>query len=147
MAALAARGDAVEGGIWSRALDPAVDGTAGRVEARAGAGSALRVRVEAERLEALPRVLARVRRVFDLGHDPEALVRDLGSDPVLGPRVAARPGLRLPGRWVLDDDAVVPADRWPDPDTETLAEGWRPWRAYAALYLTIDEERPDAKRA
>lgn len=147
MAALSDRGDRVERGVWSRMLDAAVDGTAGRVEVQAGRGNALRVRVEAERLEALPRVLARVRRVFDLGHDPEALMRDLGKDPVLGPGVAARPGLRLPGPWVLDDDAVVAADRWPDPATETLAEGWRPWRAYAALYLKMDEERPDAKRA
>ena len=147
LAALAARGDTVEGGVWSRELDRDEDGTAGRVEARAGRGHALQVRVEADRLEALPRVLARVRRVFDLGHDPEALMRDLGKDPVLGPRVAAQPGLRLPGPWVLDDGAVAPADRWPHPETEALAEGWRPWRAYAALYLTIEEERPDAKRA
>lgn len=147
MAALAARGDAVEAGVWSRALDAGIDGTSGRVEVQAGKGPALQVRVEAERLEALPRVLARVRRVFDLGHDPDALMRDLGEDPVLGPRVAARPGLRLPGLWMLDDDAVAPADRWPDPQTEALAESWRPWRAYAALYLKIDEERPDAKRA
>jgi AraC family transcriptional regulator of adaptative response / DNA-3-methyladenine glycosylase II len=147
MAALSDRGDRVERGVWSRMLDAAVDGTAGRVEVQAGRGNALRVRVEAERLEALPRVLARVRRVFDLGHDPEALMRDLGKDPVLGPSVTARPGLRLPGSWVLDDDAVAPADRWPDPATESLAEGWRPWRAYAALYLTINEESPHAKRA
>ena len=147
MAALAERGDMVEGGIWSRALDREADGTTGRVEARAGRGNALRVRVEADRLDALPRVLARVRRVFDLGHDPEALMRDLGKDPVLGPRVAARPGLRLPGSWVLDDGAVAPADRWLDPDTEALAENWRPWRAYAALYLTMDEETDHAKCA
>lgn len=147
MAALADRGDRVEGGVWSRALDTTIDGTSGRVEVQAGSGPALRVRVEAERLEAMPRVLARVQRVFDLGHDPEALMRDLGGDPMLGPRVMARPGLRLPGVWVLDDGAMAPADRWPDPDSEALAEGWRPWRAYAALYLKMDEERPDAKRA
>lgn len=147
LAALAGRGDTVEGRLWSRALDAGTDGTAGRVEVRAGSGNALRARVEADRLEALPRVLARVRRVFDLGHDPEALMRDLGQDPALGPAVAARPGLRLPGPWVLDDATEALADRWHDPETEALAEGWRPWRAYAALYLKVDEERLHANRA
>jgi AraC family transcriptional regulator of adaptative response / DNA-3-methyladenine glycosylase II len=81
-------------------------------------------------------VLARVRRVFDLSADPEAIARDLSADPVLRPLVAARPGLRLPGFWT-DSGDEPPSDRL-DPAEEGLvrrAEQWRPWRAYGALHL------------
>jgi AraC family transcriptional regulator of adaptative response / DNA-3-methyladenine glycosylase II len=50
-------------------------------------------------LKALPTVIARVRRVFDLAADPVAIGGHLSRDPVLAPLVAARPGLRVPGAW------------------------------------------------
>jgi AraC family transcriptional regulator of adaptative response / DNA-3-methyladenine glycosylase II len=40
-----------------------------------------------------------VRRVFDLDHDPAALAAAVGGDPVLGPRLAHAPGIRVPGTW------------------------------------------------
>ena len=40
-----------------------------------------------------------VRRVFDLDHDPAALAAAVGRDPLLGPRVARAPGIRVPGAW------------------------------------------------
>jgi AraC family transcriptional regulator of adaptative response / DNA-3-methyladenine glycosylase II len=95
------------------------------------------VRVEASDLRALPGVLARVRRVFDLSADPEAIARDLSADPVLAPLVTARPGLRLPGDWV-DTGEAPPNDRLPEDFDARLtgrAEMWRPWRAYGALHL------------
>jgi AraC family transcriptional regulator of adaptative response / DNA-3-methyladenine glycosylase II len=51
------------------------------------------------RLSALPTIIARVRRVFDLAADPQAVNAQLGEDPILAPLVAARPGLRVPGAW------------------------------------------------
>ncbi len=39
---------------------------------------------------------ARVRRMFDLDSDPAAIARHFAGDPLLGPLVAANPGLRLP---------------------------------------------------
>jgi AraC family transcriptional regulator of adaptative response / DNA-3-methyladenine glycosylase II len=39
----------------------------------------------------------RLRRLFDLDADPVAVVAVLGDEPVLGPLVQARPGLRVPG--------------------------------------------------
>src|SRR5712692_10431217 len=48
---------------------------------------------------ALPQIVARVRRVFDLAADPDAIGAHLSLDPVLAPLVAARPGLRVPGAW------------------------------------------------
>jgi AraC family transcriptional regulator of adaptative response / DNA-3-methyladenine glycosylase II len=45
----------------------------------------------------LAQAVATVRRLLDLDADPVAIDDDLGADPVLGPLVAARPGLRVPG--------------------------------------------------
>ena len=59
----------------------------------------LSVTLRFPRLVALPAILSRVRRVFDLTADPLAIADHLGRDPALAPRVAARPGLRVPGAW------------------------------------------------
>ncbi|MFZ9628548.1 MAG: AlkA N-terminal domain-containing protein [Ilumatobacteraceae bacterium] len=45
----------------------------------------------------LPAAVQRTRRLFDLDADPSAITGHLGTDPLLGPLVAARPGLRSPG--------------------------------------------------
>ena len=45
------------------------------------------------------RIIARLRRVFDLAADPELIGAHLAEDPDLAPLVAARPGLRVPGAW------------------------------------------------
>jgi AraC family transcriptional regulator of adaptative response / DNA-3-methyladenine glycosylase II len=50
-------------------------------------------------ISALPQIIARVRRVFDLSADPEMIGAHLSADPALAPLVAARPGLRVPGAW------------------------------------------------
>jgi AraC family transcriptional regulator, regulatory protein of adaptative response / DNA-3-methyladenine glycosylase II len=47
----------------------------------------------------LPAIVARVRRLFDLGADIETIDEHLSGDPVLAPLVAQRPGLRAPGGW------------------------------------------------
>jgi AraC family transcriptional regulator of adaptative response / DNA-3-methyladenine glycosylase II len=45
----------------------------------------------------LPVAVERCRRLLDLDADPLAVVDALGSDPVVGPLVLKRPGLRVPG--------------------------------------------------
>jgi AraC family transcriptional regulator of adaptative response / DNA-3-methyladenine glycosylase II len=50
-------------------------------------------------MAALPSIIARVRRVFDLAADPDTIGAHLALDPMLAPLVAARPGLRVPGAW------------------------------------------------
>ncbi len=50
-------------------------------------------------LRALPAIVARIRRMFDLGADVTAIGAHLARDPLLAPLVAARPGLRIPGCW------------------------------------------------
>jgi AraC family transcriptional regulator of adaptative response / DNA-3-methyladenine glycosylase II len=144
IAALAARGDTVADGRWTRGLDPAVDGASGSVGVERGAAGRLAVTVETSDLRALPGVLARVRRVFDLSADPEAIGRDLSTDPLLAPLVKARPGLRLAGDWI-DDGETAPSDRAPKDwgaAMLTRAESWRPWRAYAAAHLKIADLLP-----
>ena len=39
------------------------------------------------------------RRVFDLAADPQRIGAELATDPLVGPLVRARPGLRIPGAW------------------------------------------------
>ena len=160
LAALTARGDAVEGCRWSRPLTKSADGADGAVTVEPTEAGRVSVCVEADDLRALPGVLARVRRVFDLSADPEAIGRDLSADPLLRPLVARRPGLRLPGSWVVPDQVRddkgehAPSDRLDDETLTTRAEVWRPWRAYGALHLALAGiggnqlmESDDAKRA
>jgi AraC family transcriptional regulator of adaptative response / DNA-3-methyladenine glycosylase II len=62
-------------------------------------GTALRATIRFPELSALPKVIARLRRVFDLGADTHAIAAHLAQDPTLAPLVKARPGLRVPGAW------------------------------------------------
>jgi AraC family transcriptional regulator of adaptative response / DNA-3-methyladenine glycosylase II len=57
------------------------------------------VTVRFPNMAALPTIIARVRRVFDLAADPDAIGAHLALDPILAPLVMARPGLRVPGAW------------------------------------------------
>src|SRR4051794_9262303 len=75
-------------------------GTASGVLCVAPAGrNRLHVTVRFPNMAALPTIIARVRRVFDLAADPDTIGAHLSQDPVLAPRVRARPGLRVPGAW------------------------------------------------
>jgi AraC family transcriptional regulator of adaptative response / DNA-3-methyladenine glycosylase II len=128
----------VEGGRYERSL--AIADTVGviRVEHDA-AKSRLNVTVRFPKISALPAIIARVRRVFDLSADPTAIGEHLAKDPALAPLVAARPGLRVPGAWdgfelairaILGQQITVVAARglagklvaaYGDPLPETLA--------------------------
>jgi AraC family transcriptional regulator, regulatory protein of adaptative response / DNA-3-methyladenine glycosylase II len=59
----------------------------------------LRVAARLDDVGVLPLILPRVRRVFDLDADPEAIAQCLSRDPLLAPLLGQRPGLRLPGAW------------------------------------------------
>jgi AraC family transcriptional regulator, regulatory protein of adaptative response / DNA-3-methyladenine glycosylase II len=76
-----------------------LDGLQGTVAVEPADGNALRATVRFPKLSALPAIIARLRRVFDLGADPVAIAGHLAKDPVLAPLVEARPGLRVPGAW------------------------------------------------
>jgi AraC family transcriptional regulator, regulatory protein of adaptative response / DNA-3-methyladenine glycosylase II len=57
------------------------------------------VRVQFDDPRALFFIVERIRTMFDLNADWAAIVRGLQTDPVLAPRIASHPGLRVPGCW------------------------------------------------
>jgi AraC family transcriptional regulator of adaptative response / DNA-3-methyladenine glycosylase II len=59
------------------------------------------------------------RRVFDTSADPALTMSALRTDPLLGPCVERRPGLRIPGEWDAFECAVRIILREED-DTQTL---------------------------
>ncbi|MFE9254372.1 DNA-3-methyladenine glycosylase 2 family protein [Streptomyces sp. NPDC006879] len=61
------------------------------------AGPWLDARLHLRDLRDLTMAVQRVRRLFDLDADPQAVAERLGTDPRLVPLIAARPGLRSPG--------------------------------------------------
>ena len=106
----------VEGDTYARTIG--FGGMQGTVSVRPGSGDGLEASVRFANLGALPNIIARLRRVFDLSAEPEAIGQHLAKDPALAPLVAARPGLRLPGAWdgfelairaVLGQQITVPA--------------------------------------
>ena len=82
---------------YARTLN--VDGATGAVVVAPGGGDFLVAEIRFPKLKALPAVIARIRRVFDLTADPALIEAHLSRDPALAPLVAARPGLRAPGAW------------------------------------------------
>jgi len=60
---------------------------------------ALRARIQFGDPRALFFIVERIRALFDLNADWAAIVKRLGTDPVLAARLRAQPGLRVPGCW------------------------------------------------
>lgn len=88
----------VEPRRYARTLQ--IDGASGVVIVTPRPGDdALTAEIHFAKLQALPAVIARIRRVFDLTADPTLIGAHLSQDPTLAPMVAARPGLRAPGAW------------------------------------------------
>jgi AraC family transcriptional regulator of adaptative response / DNA-3-methyladenine glycosylase II len=88
----------VEGGRYSRTFE--WNGQVGSVEVgHDAAGRALHVAVEHADPQGIYDALRRVRQMFDVDADPEAIRKHLRSDSLLRGRVRAAPGLRLPGIW------------------------------------------------
>jgi AraC family transcriptional regulator, regulatory protein of adaptative response / DNA-3-methyladenine glycosylase II len=160
LTALAARREAdetIEAGVWKRKIS--LNGAIGTVDVAMGeaAQGALRATIRFPVVAALPAIVRRIRRVFDLSADPIVIGKQLSDDALLAPLVRKRPGLRVPGHW--DDapdlgDDTAPYDAL-DPtsglraalarltgkgtvsvrELRVRAERWRPWRAYAVAHL------------
>ena len=60
---------------------------------------ALQLRVAGAPPAALLQLSSIARRVFDLSADPARIRSELAADPLIGPLVKQRPGLRIPGVW------------------------------------------------
>jgi AraC family transcriptional regulator of adaptative response / DNA-3-methyladenine glycosylase II len=125
-------GDAVLRFLAARAIpgvEVVVDGTYRRTLALPRGPAVLAARPHAAGVELDARcaeasdvaeAAARTRHLFGLDQDPAAVAAALGADAVLGPLVAARPGLRVPGaadgfeiavRAVLGQQITVAAAR------------------------------------
>ena len=61
--------------------------------------AALRVEVAITLLPVLTPLLARLRRLFDLDANPQAIAEHLSGDPRLSASLSRRPGLRVPGAF------------------------------------------------
>ena len=69
--------------------------------------AALRVRVSSSLGAHLLDVVSGVRRLFDVDAPTSVIDAQLGKDPVLGERIQATPGLRVPGAFDHFETAVV----------------------------------------
>lgn len=90
--------EVVERGIYRRTVE--IGGFVGSVEVvHLPQRQALGVTIRFPNVKSLPAIVARIRRVFDLGADIQTIDAHLSLDPRLAPLVAQRPGLRAPGGW------------------------------------------------
>lgn len=95
----------VADGVYSRTIE--LDGAVGTLHVTdAPDEAALRATIQFPQLKSLPQIIARIRAMFDLNADINAISAALAQDPVLAPLVAARPGLRVPGAWCRFELAV-----------------------------------------
>ncbi len=77
---------------------PAQDRVSGKTSSRTRTDT-LELELSASLLPVLVPLLARLRRLFDLDAEPQAIAGHLAEDPALEPLVARRPGLRVPGAF------------------------------------------------
>lgn len=86
--------ESVEDGAYARTLRLAHGTGTARVRP---AGGHLECTLRLTDLRDLGSAVSRLRRLFDLDADPDAVDEVLGADPLLAVSVAAVPGIRLPG--------------------------------------------------
>ena len=90
--------EVVENGSYLRTIG--MDGFTGSVQVtHLPERQSLCVTIRFPRVQSLPAIISRVRRLFDLGADIETIDAHLSLDRLLAPLVAQRPGLRAPGGW------------------------------------------------
>jgi AraC family transcriptional regulator, regulatory protein of adaptative response / DNA-3-methyladenine glycosylase II len=108
--------ESVDGKRYARTI--AIGDRRGLLVVEQTAENCLKATVRFPNLTALPAIIARVRRVFDLAADPVTIGAHLRQDAVLAPLVDVRPGLRVPGAWdgfelavraILGQQITVPA--------------------------------------
>jgi DNA-3-methyladenine glycosylase II len=84
-------------GVYSRSID--LHGVHGTFSIRPAASDALELNLDFPEAAAVPEIVARVRRMFDLDVDLSRIHRHLAVDPLMARLIAERPGLRVPGAW------------------------------------------------
>ncbi|HVT23627.1 MAG TPA: AlkA N-terminal domain-containing protein [Rhizomicrobium sp.] len=83
---------------YMRAIE--LDGVQGTVSVAPVDGkNALAATIAFPNVKALPIIVSRLRRMFDVGADVRAITAHLKKDARLARAIKARPGLRVPGAW------------------------------------------------
>src|SRR3954468_6944955 len=102
--------------IWHRSID--LDGKRSSVAvAHFPERNSVLVTIRFPSVKALPTIVARVRRVFDLSADIATIGSHLARDPKLAPLIRKRPGLRAPGDWERETLPIA---------AESAPPAWRP---------------------
>lgn len=90
--------EVVEKGCYRRTVE--IGGSVGSITVtHLPQQQSLKVTILFPRVQSLPAIVNRVRRLFDAGADIETIDEHLSHDAQLAPWVALRPGLRAPGGW------------------------------------------------
>jgi DNA-3-methyladenine glycosylase II len=84
-------------GVYSRSIG--LNGLHGTLSIRPATADSLELILEFPDPAAVPEIVARLRRMFDLDADLSAFHQHLAVDPLLARLIAERPGLRVPGTW------------------------------------------------
>jgi AraC family transcriptional regulator of adaptative response / DNA-3-methyladenine glycosylase II len=131
LAALSSRAvpgvERIDKDAWHRRIE--LDGKQGSVAvAHLPARNSVLVTIHFPCVKALPSIVARVRRVFDLGADIATIDSHLARDPKLAPLIRKRPGLRAPGDWERETMPIA---------HDNAPPAWRPWHAYANQHLRM----------
>jgi AraC family transcriptional regulator of adaptative response / DNA-3-methyladenine glycosylase II len=91
--------EVVEDSRYARTIE--IDGACGTISVSPSAKkkNALTVTIRFPSVTALPAIVGRARRMFDLDADVRMIHAALEQDPLLARLIARRPGLRVPGTW------------------------------------------------
>ncbi len=90
--------EVVEADRYRRTI--ALDGVQGTISVSPVAGkNALAATIAFPNVKALPTIVSRIRRMFDVGADIRTITAHLKKHPRLADAIRARPGLRVPGAW------------------------------------------------
>ncbi|MGN2244447.1 AlkA N-terminal domain-containing protein [Frateuria sp. GZRR33] len=89
----------VEAHAYARVFGPAESPGWLRLSAWPGGEHALKLELHCPQPGRMLPLVTRLRRMFDLDAEPQAIGATLGAGGVLAPLLRRRPGLRLPGGW------------------------------------------------
>ncbi|RON36559.1 DNA-3-methyladenine glycosylase [Pseudomonas brassicacearum] len=89
--------EAVVDGVYSRSIG--LNGVHGTFSIKPAAANALELTLDFPDSAAVPEIIARLRRMFDLDAELATIHRQLAVDPLMARLIAERPGLRVPGAW------------------------------------------------
>ncbi len=117
----------VEGLTYRRII--LVNGEPGVIELLPASGGSIRMTAHLPYWAGLAHIVSQARRIASLDSDPAEPASRLGGDPVLGPLLAARPGLRAPGTWNPFETGVLAIIGGPHPGAAAARRAGRLARA------------------